>query len=127
MEALDLEPDDPADAADSPAPIVGPTMTVTPTATPNGGRGGIPDDVRLRAASLEPLRYAVGRDRLTAAKRYETGDTIWLGVPFRTQIDGTYFSLVNCGPASLAMAMAAFGLDLAPSSIRERASRSSGA
>ena len=119
MEALDLASDERADAAGSPAPIVGPTITVTPTATPNGGRGGIPDDVRLRAASLEPLRYAVGRDRLTAAKRYETGDTVWLGVPFRTQIDGTYFSLVNCGPASLSMAMAAFGLDLDPSSIRE--------
>jgi hypothetical protein len=119
LEALDLALDEPADPAGSSTAVVGVTLTITPTATPNGGRGGIPDDVRLRAASLEPLRYAVGRDRLTAIKRYETGETIWLRVPFRTQMDGTYFSPVNCGPAALSMAMAAFGVDLDPSSIRE--------
>jgi hypothetical protein len=106
--------------AGSPAPIVIPTMMVTPTATPDGGRGGaMADAVRLRAASLEPLRYAPGRDRLSAVKRYENGETVWLGVPFRTQMDGTYFSAVNCGPASLAMAMGAFGVNLDPNSIRE--------
>ena len=42
-----------------------------------------------------------------------------LGVPFRTQIDGTTFSLVNCGPASLAMVLAAFGVDVDPPSVRD--------
>ena len=42
-----------------------------------------------------------------------------LGVPFRTQIDGTSFSLVNCGPASLAMVLIAFGLDVDPPSVRD--------
>lgn len=116
-------PDEPArsPAPDgSPTVTATPTSTATPTATPNGGRGGVPDEsVRLRAASLEPLRYAAGRDRLAAVKRWENGETVWLGVPFRTQMDGTYFSMVNCGPASLSMALAAFGLNLDPENIRE--------
>ncbi len=68
---------------------------------------------------MEPLRYAAGRDRLANVKRWENGETVWLSVPFRTQMDGTYFSQVNCGPASLAMAMSAFGITLDPNSIRE--------
>ncbi|MFN0070423.1 MAG: C39 family peptidase [Chloroflexota bacterium] len=105
-----------ARAVGSPAPIIIPS----PSPTAVGGRGGIPDgSVQLRAASLEPLRYAAGNNRLAAAKRWENGATVWLGVPFRTQMDGTYFSQVNCGPASLAMAMGAFGISLDPHGIRE--------
>ena len=48
-----------------------------------------------------------------------TGTSVLLPVPFRTQIDGTNFSLVNCGPASLSMVLAAFGLDVDPPSIRD--------
>lgn len=109
-----------ARAAGSPAPIIIQTVTPTPTATPEGGRGGAPDGTaRLRAASLEPLRYAAGRDRLAAVKRWENAETVWLGVPFRTQMDATYYAQVNCGPASLAMAMGAFGINLDPHAIRE--------
>lgn len=106
-------------AMNTPVATVG-TITPTPTPTSQGGRGGTPDlDARLRAASLEPLRYATGRERMSAVKRWSSGDTLWLGVPFRTQIDGSYFSLVNCGPASLAMVLGAFGLDVDPPSVRE--------
>jgi hypothetical protein len=40
-------------------------------------------------------------------------------VPFQTQIDGTAFSLVNCGPASLSMVLNAFGVNVDPASVRD--------
>ena len=47
------------------------------------------------------------------------GTSLLLGVPFHTQIDGTPYSLVNCGPASLSMVLTAFGLDADPAAIRD--------
>jgi hypothetical protein len=44
---------------------------------------------------------------------------LWLGVPFRTQIDASPYAQVNCGPASLAMVLAAYGLDASPDDIRD--------
>jgi hypothetical protein len=91
----------------------------TPTATGTavgGGRGGpgLPN-----IASLSPLRYAPGRDRASQIGGWTSGNTIALGVPFRSQLDGSDFAKVNCGPASLAMALAAFGIDLHPDTIRD--------
>ncbi len=65
--------------------------------------------------SLEALR------RVSVSQLQSWGDdtTLWLGVPFRTQLDGTEFSRVNCGPTSLAMVLAAFGLEVGPASIRD--------
>ena len=40
-------------------------------------------------------------------------------MPFRTQIDGGDFQYVNCGPASLTMVLAAFGLEVGPSQVRD--------
>jgi hypothetical protein len=99
------------------SPVPFSLYSVTPSPL---GAGGVPNpNAQLRAASLEPLRYAPGRDRLAAVKRVENGETLWLGVPFRSQMDGSYFSQVNCGPASLSMALAAFGIDVDPPSVRE--------
>jgi len=39
-------------------------------------------------------------------------------VPFRSQIDGGDFQYVNCGPASLTMVLAGFGLSR-PSQVRD--------
>ena len=44
---------------------------------------------------------------------------VWLGVPFRSQIDGGDFQYVNCGPASLTMVLAGFGLEVGPSQVRD--------
>lgn len=84
-----------------------------------GSAGGLDQDARLRIASLEPLRHAPGRDRLAQVRLWGSGDTLWLGVPFRTQIDGSPFAQVNCGPASLSMVLAAFGIDLDPMTLRD--------
>ena len=40
-------------------------------------------------------------------------------MPFITQLDGTLYSGVNCGPASTAMVLAAFGIRSAPANVRD--------
>jgi hypothetical protein len=44
---------------------------------------------------------------------------VWLGVPFKSQMDGGNFQYVNCGPASLTMVLAGFGLEVGPSQVRD--------
>jgi hypothetical protein len=74
---------------------------------------------RTSISSLE-LRFAPGRDTLAQVARRVVGNgVVWLGVPFRTQLDSSEFQFVNCGPASLAMVLAAFGLEVDPSHIRD--------
>ncbi|MBV9357048.1 MAG: C39 family peptidase, partial [Chloroflexi bacterium] len=74
----------------------------------------------LAAVSALPIRFAEGRDVLAQLTRRELGDgLLWLGVPFRTQIDGGAYQYVNCGPASLTMVLAGFGLEVGPSQVRD--------
>jgi hypothetical protein len=101
-------------AVPSPAPQVGPVGTRTLS----------PEDVLANApprrliTSFEALRETAGGGATSQLKSWATDTSLVLGVPFRTQIDGTTFSLVNCGPASLAMVLVAFGLDVDPPSVR---------
>ena len=74
----------------------------------------------LSAISSLPLRFAEGRDLMQQVTRRVLGNgLVWLGVPFRSQIDGGTFQYVNCGPASLTMVLAAFGLEVGPSQVRD--------
>jgi Peptidase_C39 like family len=41
-----------------------------------------------------------------------------LDVPYRNQLDGSPYALANCGPTSLSMAMAYYGIDLSPWDLR---------
>jgi SdrD B-like domain/Peptidase_C39 like family len=76
--------------------------------------------IALSSVTSLPLRFAEGRDLMAQIGRRVLGDgLVWLGVPFRTQIDGGDFQYVNCGPASLTMVLAAFGLDVGPSQVRD--------
>jgi hypothetical protein len=43
---------------------------------------------------------------------------MWLGVPFISQLDGTLYGGVNCGPASTAMVLGAFGIRTSPAAVR---------
>ncbi|MFN8523599.1 MAG: C39 family peptidase [Chloroflexota bacterium] len=73
-------------------------------------------------ASAPPSRAAAGvgsARHATPAQAWISERSLWLGVPFKTQIDGSGFAKVNCGPASLAMIFAAFGLDVEPQTIRD--------
>jgi hypothetical protein len=38
--------------------------------------------------------------------------------PYRSQLDGTAYSLANCGPTTLSMALASFGIDASPGTLR---------
>jgi hypothetical protein len=76
--------------------------------------------IALASVSSLPLRFAEGRDLMAQVQRRVLGDgLVWLGVPFRSQIDGGEFQYVNCGPASLTMVLAGFGLDVGPSQVRD--------
>jgi hypothetical protein len=98
----------------------------TPQATPSGTPGTSTTDDALASGpprrlitSFEALRETAGSGAATQLKSFATQTSLLLGVPFRTQIDGTAFSLVNCGPASLAMVLTAFGVNVDPSSVRD--------
>ncbi len=76
--------------------------------------------IALASVTSLPLRFAEGRDVMNQVQRRVLGDgLIWLGVPFRSQLDGGNFQYVNCGPASLTMVLAGFGLEVGPSQVRD--------
>jgi hypothetical protein len=76
--------------------------------------------IALASVTSLPLRFAEGRDLMAQVERRVLGDgLIWLGVPFRSQMDGGNFQYVNCGPASLTMVLAGFGLEVGPSQVRD--------
>ncbi|HEX8969122.1 MAG TPA: SdrD B-like domain-containing protein, partial [Chloroflexota bacterium] len=76
--------------------------------------------IALASVTSLPLRFAEGRDLLNQVQKRVLGDgLVWLGVPFRSQMDGGDFQYVNCGPASLTMALAGFGLEVGPSQVRD--------
>ncbi|HEV7663306.1 MAG TPA: SdrD B-like domain-containing protein [Chloroflexota bacterium] len=94
-----------------------------PDGTPEQDPNAQSDDeqiIALASVSSLPLRFAEGRDLMAQVGRRVLGDgLVWLGVPFRTQIDGGEFQFVNCGPASLTMVLAGFGLEVGPSQVRD--------
>jgi hypothetical protein len=76
--------------------------------------------IALASVTSLPLRFAEGRDLMNQVQRRVLGDgLIWLGIPFRSQLDGGDFQYVNCGPASLTMVLAGFGLEVGPSQVRD--------
>ncbi|MCC7367604.1 MAG: C39 family peptidase [Chloroflexi bacterium] len=103
-------------AAASPTPDLLAVGTRTPTAGDETLAAGPP---RRLITSFEALRQTAGGTSTSQLKSWATDTSLVLGVPFRTQIDGTSFSLVNCGPASLTMVLMAFGMDVDPPSVRD--------
>jgi hypothetical protein len=76
--------------------------------------------IALASVTSLPLRFAQGRDLMAQVQKRVLGEgLVWLGVPFRSQIDGGEFQYVNCGPASLTMVLAGFGLEVGPSQVRD--------
>ena len=76
--------------------------------------------IALASVTSLPLRFAEGRDLMAQLGTRVLGDgLVWLGVPFRSQMDGGDFQYVNCGPASLTMVLAGFGLEVRPSQVRD--------
>ena len=105
-----LAPDEhPAPDADTPV-----VADAAPTATPAASSAP-----RRLVTSFAAMRGAGDTTSATQLRAMATGTSLLLGVPFHTQIDGTPYSLVNCGPASLSMVLTAFGLDADPAAIRD--------
>ena len=50
-----------------------------------------------------------------------SGDAHVLDVPYRSQLDGSAYAWANCGPTSLSMALAYYGIDASPWDLRVRA------
>jgi hypothetical protein len=98
-----------------------PTPTPTAGTTPEAAAPAGPPPRLI--TSFAQLRDAAGASGASQLKTLATDASFLLRVPFRTQIDGTAFSLVNCGPASLSMVLAAFGLDVDPPSLRDYLNR----
>ncbi len=44
-----------------------------------------------------------------------------LDVPYRNQLDGSAYAMANCGPTSLAMVLAYYGIDASPWDLRVKA------
>ncbi len=107
------------------APLLFGLITREAAGLPPDGSGpdaGSDDEQIIALASVTslPLRFAEGRDLMNQLQRRTLGDgLIWLGVPFRSQMDGGQFQYVNCGPASLTMVLAGFGLEVGPSQVRD--------
>jgi Peptidase_C39 like family len=60
---------------------------------------------------------------LIGALAYPAGpsDSHVLEVPYRSQLDGSAYALSNCGPTSLSMVLAYYGIDASPGELRTRA------
>lgn len=72
-----------------------------------------------------PIRYA-GVPAVSAEASWLGPGRLWLGVPHRSQFDGTFYAETNCGPASLGMILEAYGLRYATDAIRGEVNRFQG-
>jgi uncharacterized protein YvpB len=52
-----------------------------------------------------------------------TSDAHVLDVPYRNQLDGSAYALANCGPTSLSMVLAYYGVDASPWDLRVKSMR----
>ncbi len=71
-----------------------------------------------RPLQFDPSQFRANGQSVRLVQTYHDDQTLWLGVPFRSQLDESTYAAVNCGPASLSMVMGAFGLNVAPADVR---------
>jgi len=125
-----------------PSPAASPTLTSTASPTPSPTRTATPSPAPPASSTprpeprLAPQGYASrlalpGFDLSAAAGRLRSrfqpdqpGRV--LAVPFRSQLDGTAYAEANCGPASLAMVLEAYGLTPSIPELRALANRLQG-
>jgi uncharacterized protein YvpB len=88
-------------------PTAVPTQLPAPTPTRTGG---IPS---TDGRTFPPGQLSFGSERL-------------LTVPYRSQLDGNPYEQADCGPASLAMVLAAYGKDVPTMEVRQRVNKLQG-
>lgn len=90
---------------------------------PSPGSGG---QAAPRPLVNSPVQYAPGLTNPSSIRVVRTDRALWLGVPFISQLDGTTYGGVNCGPATIAMVLGAFGIRTGPVAIRTYINQISG-
>src|SRR5262249_46181968 len=65
--------------------------------------------------------YVVGLPDEPGRAGWLDPDLLWLGVPSRTQFDGTPYAAANCGPSALGMILEAYGLRMSTAELRNYA------
>jgi hypothetical protein len=113
--------------------VAAPTPTVvtpTPTSTEEPGglllpEGAVPDGapapvaaprppaaqtLQTPPAAPPPALRVLGLPEEPGVGGWFAPDVLWLGVPARSQFDGTPYAAANCGPSALGMVLEAYGL-----------------
>jgi LysM repeat protein len=75
----------------------------------------------VNAADLDVGRAPSSRELPQAYPADTAMDISHVFAPYRTQLDGSAYAQANCGPTAVGMALAAFGVDVAPRQLRQSA------
>ena len=110
---------------------VGEVVRVLAGPEPGGGAGGYRVE-RGGAAGwasggfLAPVRERPSPSARGGARAVVAPEVVRLPVPYRTQLDGSFYQAGNCGPATLGMVLAAFGKEVPTADLRRTANRVQG-
>jgi hypothetical protein len=111
-------------AAPAILPLAEPAPTIPlPAATVAPARPAAavqPPSNALRVTPRPPPALAYHR-ALPSTPGWVDESLLWLGVPSRTQYDGTAYQATNCGPSALGMILEAYGLRLPTAELRDYA------
>ncbi len=114
----------PTPAPPRPAPtVLPPTAEPGPVSSPSAGRLAPPGHTSRLSRGGSNLAEAIAGFK--ARLRPDQPGRV-LAVPLRSQLDGTVYAEANCGPASLAMVLEAYGLNLPTQELRALANRLQG-
>ncbi|GEM_PF-6154192 len=89
-----------------------------PVRDPGDGRTRLAMTGWVDALALEPTSAPSPRELPRSYPDDTRMDIPQVFAPYRSQLDGSPYSLANCGPTTISMALAAFGLSLPPGQLR---------
>jgi Peptidase_C39 like family len=102
---------EPAPSVPAPATNAAPTRPAAPRRPPANALPFTPRSPPVRTANPS----------LPLTPGWVDESLLWLGVPSRTQYDGTPYQAANCGPSALGMILEAYGLKLPTAELRDYA------
>ncbi len=85
---------------------------------PGDGEALPPGKGWIAVAELQPISAPLPTQLPWAYPYTVEMDVLRIPVPYRSQIDGSSYQFANCGPASISMALAAFGVQASPAELR---------
>jgi len=117
----------PSPEADAPTPDAPASEETAPlsasTSPPSGAARPTAPRVLLPPAPQPPTArsYVLGLPTTPGAAGWLDEQLLWLGVPSRSQYDGTPYAASNCGPSALGMVLEAYGLWVSTAELRDYA------